>query len=118
MEILPWRRKNNTSSCCRHHDRPAKKTKPEPSTVVTCCRSRHKEKTTQWSRVPLQPRKKATLWPRVITEANRPPLLASPQYASVLKPRQNYEITGAKSPYYTGVICCKYNQLSIFSLIW
>jgi len=91
METLPWRRKNNTSSCYRHHDRSAKKTRPEPSIAVTNCRSRHKKKTTLWPRVPLQLRQKMTLWPRVITEATKFPLLASPQYVSVLKSRQNYE---------------------------
>ena len=98
METLPWRRKNNTSSCCRHHDRSAKKTKPEPSTAVTHCRSRRKKKMTLWPRVPLQPRQKTTLWPRVITGAKRSLLLASPQYTSVLKSKQNYENNRGQKP--------------------
>jgi len=91
METLPWRQKNSTSSCCRHHDRSAKKTRPKPSIIVMHCRSKRKKKTTLWPRVPLQPRQKMTFWPRVITGAKRPSFLTSPQYASVLKSRQNYE---------------------------
>jgi len=41
---------------------------------------------------------KARLWPRVITEAKRHPLLASAQYALVLKPRQNDENNRGKKP--------------------
>ena len=50
-----------------------------------------KTKQTLWLRFFQTRGRKQTIWPRVITEAKRRCLLASPQYASVLKPRQNHE---------------------------
>jgi len=48
--------------------------------------------------VPRQPKQKSAFTPRVITEAKRHPLLVSPQYASVLKPRQNAEHNRGQKP--------------------
>jgi len=48
--------------------------------------------------VPQQPKQKSVFTPRVITEAKRYPLLASPQYVSVLKPRQNAKNNRSQKP--------------------